>query len=117
MSLPYTVLYVKHCIDSQGNRVEIPHPRSAEKTYWSNLWIDAWQNMPRHSGDLLCKLLGYKTRSARGNWLGNGTVYVNKERGSKPRNPQAARLLQMIAGPQGKTIALAIAIQRGIPFK
>lgn len=89
----------------------------SEHKYWQSLWHDAWAIMPRHSGDVLVKLLGYSVRSPKGYHLGNGTVWQNYRRGSKPRNPQTARLLKILAGPHGRAIAIAIAIQRGIPFK
>ncbi len=106
----------KTVINSEGQKT-LTWVETPANVLWRERWQHAWDTMPRHSGTMLCLLLGYKTRSPTGQYLGNNTVFNNWRRGSKPRNPQAARLLTMLAGPHGETVAKAIAIQRGIPFK
>jgi hypothetical protein len=92
---------------------------------WSNLWYEARRNMPkRHpsfmgSSVLLRELLGYSSVTKTGGKVGNRVsceqhVKTAIERGDKPRDPQRQRLLKMLAGPHGKTVIRAIAIQRGI---
>lgn len=88
--------------------------------------------MPRVHADrmgspkVLRTLLGYKTNPTRNSsgvdvsQAHGQHVRTATDNGSKPRNPQAARLLEMLAGPHGTTIVRAIAIQRGLdltPYK
>ena len=118
---------IKTVINSEGQKT-LTWVETPANVLWRERWQHAWNAMPRHSATMLCKLLGYKVtkpprlinKSGKAYYMSNGSnsrIYVNYTRGSKPRNPQAARLLTMLAGPHGETVAKAIAIQRGIPFK
>jgi len=81
-----------------------------ERAYWQKCWQNAWAVMPRHSATLLLTLIGsYKVRGS--------TVYVNWARGSKPRDPTAAKRLEALASPHGRAIAKAKARKRGVEFK
>jgi len=92
-----------------------------EHQYWSRMWITARKNMPRiherymGSPTVLRALLGYSIVTKSGRKMSCAQhVYTAIARGDKPRNPKQARLLTMLAGPHGKSIAKAIAIRRGL---
>lgn len=96
-----------------------------DRAYWSSLWFNARRNMPkRHptymgSSVVLRVLLGYSQFTKSGGAIGKRVsceqhVKTAIERGDRPRDPQRQRLLKMLAGPHGKTLVKAIAIQRGL---
>lgn len=62
-------------------------------------------------------LLGYKHTDPQGRNCAAQHFDSAAIRGSKPKDPQKARLLEMLAGPHGATFVRAIAIQRGIDLK
>jgi hypothetical protein len=71
------------------------------------------------SPTVLLTLLGYplvtKKGKAPGTKLSCGQRVYNATRGgNKPRDPEQARLLEMLAGPHAKTLIKAIAIRRGL---
>ena len=88
-----------------------------QSKYWQECWRSARANMPRYyktqgqgSVSVLMLLLGYAV-----NQKSVGNRYWNKLNGGfKPREPEAAKLLPMLAGPHGSTIAKAIALNKGI---
>lgn len=98
-----------------------PKKSEDERVYWSETWRLARGNMPRRhpynmgSPTVLRALLGYKVGpSESGVPTGVGQhCRTAEDRGDRPRCPQRQRILKMLAGPHGKTIAIAIAIQRG----
>jgi hypothetical protein len=90
---------------------------SEDKNYWAQCWLDALANMPRSreylthgSPKVLRMLLGYKSAGM------SCSLHVSTAtgRGTKPRGPKRQALLKMLASPNGKTIARAIAINHGI---
>jgi len=112
-----------------GQTFEVTVMNDEQWQYWQGLWFRAWQLMPRHSATMLCKLLGYSVAkppklinrfNGKAYYASNGAnsrIYSNYRRGSKPRLPGQQRLLKMLAGPHGETVAKAIALQRGFEFK
>lgn len=96
--------------------------KSSEKRQQSKLWADAWSNMPidpegrtvRNStkkARLLVRLLGYRNGHA------HDRIKLAINRGSKPRDPEMQRKLQLLGGPHGTTLAKTMMIQQGITFK
>jgi hypothetical protein len=88
---------------------------------WPQIWRAARANMPRvhprymGSPTVLRTLLGYAVVTKAGRKMSCALhVRTAMDRGDKPRDPQRQRLLKMLAGPHGTTLAKAIAIQRGI---
>lgn len=96
-----------------------------DHAYWRSLWRAAQSNMPywiqktdgRMMGQtsLLMRLLGFKSHASTGSPASLTQAYHTcLGRGTKPKDPQRARLLEMLAGPHGSTYVRVIAIQRGI---
>ena len=95
----------------------MPAVRTAKEVmYWSDCWRRAMANMPHKRGGtgrprLLRTLLGYPHTPNRGHSL---HVEACVRYGSKPRDPDRARLLETLAGLHGKTIVKVIAIQKDL---
>ncbi len=83
------------------------------RDHWSTLWLNAKHNCGDRPS-LLCNLLGYSLHSPTGWRTANTRWYTNMRRGSVPRLPAQQRLLQMLGGPHGQTIVIALCIQRGL---
>lgn len=103
---------------------------SRDPVYWQTQWVGAMENMPWYlvrtkdghdikqgQKTLVRILLGYKHTDPQGRNCAAQHFDSAAIRGSKPKDPQKAKLLQMLAGPYGTTLVRAIAIQRGIDLK
>ena len=94
-----------------------------ERQYWREKWRAAWFNVPPYKktgmgrSTMVRRLLGYSTKSEKNAHYGAIHFYTAKTRGDKPRDPQKAWMLEMLAGPHGKTIAYALAIQQGLDIE
>ncbi|SRR6266852_2394997 len=109
---------------------------------WRELWRDALLNMPamaiiprrerivksaingltmtwyrsgyhRGAAIALRLCLGYHTYNAQGRSNAAGCIYMAIQRGSAPRGAARQRLLRVLAGPHGATLARARLIQLG----
>lgn len=101
-----------HIVAHQG-KVMAVNPE--EYRYWHAIWWAAVDNMPSNASSdfdrdiYLRKLLGKAAPDPEGVdshpiwWLAG--------------DPEGGRLLRLLAGPHGKTLAKAMAIQKGIDLK
>jgi len=97
-----------------------PQREPEERTMWLAAWVSALSHMPRRMGDkcgspsVLRSLLGYKVKDLNGRNTASQHFHSAMSRGQKPRDPYRAKLLLMLAGPYGTTIARALAARRGL---
>jgi hypothetical protein len=104
------------CAGQKGEHMN----KNEQRPYWSGLWRAAKANMPAlkkgraGQATLLRRLLGYRHLDPNGRNCAGQHCFTATSCGYAPRDPHKRRVLTMLAGQHGRTIARVIAYQRGI---